>query len=415
VKTLAGSNTSSIRAHNVRAVLHHVLREGGASRAHLAARTSLSNTAIGNVVAELLEQRILTEANGDERATEFVEDTRRMNRNGHTHLGRPRTRLRLVPDARFAIATHIGIGTLRVAVVNLKAEIVCSKMAAFDTATPAARILERIAQISERLVADAGIDRERVLGLGVGASGLVDPATGVNVLAPNLGWRDVPVRDHLHKRLNLPVVVDNNVRAMALGEAMFGAGQGINTLAFVYGRVGVGAGFVVNGNLFRGSGAGAGEIGHTTLLINGRLSELEEVVSERVLIRYAQAVARRKPKGTLARHLNLGTRQKDIERIFAAARAGDSDAMALIAQQAAYLGYALANLVNVLNPDLILLGGMFADGSDLFLPIAEKTLRERAFAGLGEKVQVQPSSFGWRAGVVGAGALALAELFFEMG
>jgi predicted NBD/HSP70 family sugar kinase len=214
--------------------------------------------------------------------------------------------------------------------------------------------------------------------------------------------------------------VDNNVRAMALAEALFGAGRGVNSLAFVYGRVGVGAGFVVGGQIFRGSSAGAGEIGHTIIIPDGgqlcrcgKRGCLETLVSETSLISQAEEIAAQHPDGLLNRHLHQNDDIRPIERIFAAARAGDQDTRTMIEQRACYLGMALANLVNVINPELILLGGMFAQGEELILPVAEKAMRELSFAGLGEKVRVQPTSFGWRAGVIGASALALSTFFYQ--
>jgi predicted NBD/HSP70 family sugar kinase len=267
------------------------------------------------------------------------------------------------------------------------------------------------------------------VGVGVGASGLVDPETGVNVVAPNLGWHDVPIRDILAHRLNVPIFVDNNVRAMALAEAMFGAGRGVNTLAFVYGRVGVGAGFVVGGQGYRGSRAGAGEIGHTTVIQAGgapcrcgNTGCLETLVSEPELVRQAQVLAARAPNSILAARLNAapgavsgadGNSDSPLERLFAAARDGDREALALLEERASYMGTALANLVNLINPDMIILGGLFAAGQDLLLPRIEETMRRRSFAGLGEAVALRVSTFGQEVGVIGAAALALDAFFYR--
>jgi glucokinase len=229
----------------------------------------------------------------------------------------------------------------------------------------------------------------------------------------------VPIRDLLAEHLKLPVVVDNNARAMALGEAMFGAGRDAHTLALVYARIGVGAGFVVNGQLFRGSAAGAGEIGHTTMVPAGgepcrcgNTGCLETLISEPAIVRRARAMAAEEKGGILAAHLREGE-GRPFERVLAAARAGDAATRAMLEEQASYMGIALANLVNVLNPDLIVLGGICAQGKDLLLPTVEMTMRQRAFAGLGERVSLSTSSFGAQAGTVGAAALALDTFFYR--
>jgi predicted NBD/HSP70 family sugar kinase/biotin operon repressor len=405
--TFAGSNASLVKTHNLRAVLMNFLHCGEVSRSQLAEHTGLSSTTITNIIDGLLEQGIVVE--------EGLET-----RQGQRGVGRPRTRLRLVPAARCAVGVHIGIGVLRVALTELNSEIVAGKIAQFDLADSPDSVLEQIAQLVEAVLVAGGIESARVLGVGVGASGLVDYRTGVNVLAPTLGWREIPVGARLARRLHLPVCVDNNVRAMALGEALFGPERSISSLAFVYGRVGVGAGFVVNGEIFRGSGAGAGEIGHTIVLPDGgercrcgRHGCLETLVSEPVILREAERIAHAAPDGLLACHLAAPGDAKPIDRVFAAARAGDAPIRLLLEARARYLGIALANLVNVLNPELIVLGGMFCDGYDLIAPVAEATMRELAFAGLGDQVQLRPTQFRWRAGVIGAAALALYTFFYQ--
>jgi glucokinase len=281
------------------------------------------------------------------------------------------------------------------------------------------QVLVETAALAQEAILESGVDPRKVVGLGVGASGLVDPHTGVNVVAPNLGWRDVPLRDWFGERLELPVCVNNNVRAMALGEAMFGVGQQVRALAFVYARIGVGAGFVVDGQLYHGSAAGAGEIGHATIIAEGgepcRCGNngcLETLVSEPAVVRLAEELARHDRGGVLAAHLQ-GGEGSTIERVFAAARAGDSATRAMLDERACYMGIALANLVNVLNPELIVLGGIYAQGSDLLLPTIETTMRQRAFANLGERVRLETTSFDRQAGVVGAAALALSTFFYE--
>jgi glucokinase len=176
---------------------------------------------------------------------------------------------------------------------------------------------------------------------------------------------------------------------------------------------------VVDGQLFRGSAAGAGEIGHTTIIPNGgepcrcgNTGCLETLVSEPAIVRRAQALAAREEGGTLATHLQ-GGEDSFLERVLAAARAGDAATLAMLREQACYMGIALANLVNVLNPNLIVLGGICAQGEDLLLPGIEVTMRQRAFAGLGERVRLQTTSFGTHAGTVGAATLALDALFYR--
>ncbi len=405
----SGSNLTWVKAHNLQAILMGLLEEGQISRAGLAKRTSLSSAAVTNLVNELIKLGIIAEVKQD------VSDTEEKRA-----VGRPQRMLQLLPRARYAIGVHIGIGLFRVAITDLHAELIDNSIVKFDRETPTTDVLEKIASEIESLVAKAAIDSERILGVGVGASGLVHYDEGVNVIAPRLGWKDIHIREILSKRLALPVQVDNNVRAMAIGEAFFGVGQGVNVLAFVYGRMGLRAGFVVNGQVFRGSGAGAGEIGHTIMVPeNGRLCRcgkkgcLETLVTEPVMIRRAKELIEQYPESILSQRFTLGEGIETINSIFSAARDGDENTKEMIEEQIQYLGIALANLVNILNPEKIILGGVFAQGDDLIRPIASRVMRETAFSSLGDDVIIEPTGFGWRAGVIGAAALALMEFFYQ--
>ena len=403
--SILGSNINRIKAHNMRAVLMSLLYNEPAYRVQIAEQTSLSTTTITNIIDELISLGIVAE--------DGVEEA-----NGRRRVGRPRSALRLVKDAHMAIGIQIGVETYRIAVANLKAEIIYSKSYTFSRSTPPQEIFQNISNQTEAIITETGMDRQRIIGVGVGAAGLVNYQTGVNILSANLGWENIPIQDWLVQQLNLPVVVDNNVKAMALGEAFFGSGRNASSLVFVYGRVGVGSGIVMGNRLLRGADLGAGEIGHMIIVADGGLSCrcgqcgcLETLVSEAALVKQAQEISLAHPGSLLSNALKTGE-GRPIDRVFKAAREGDPLAKAMIEQAARYLGIALANLVNLLNPEMIVLGGLFAQGEDLILPIAKEILHQTAFAGLGKKVKLQATSFGWQAGIVGAAALALTGLFY---
>ena len=404
--TFAGSNLSLVKAHNLRAVLLSLLHHGPISRVQLAQQTELSGTTITNITTQLLTEGVIAEK----------EQADLPAKNGRRRVGRPRRMLSLVPNARFVIGVHVGIGLYRVAVTNLCADVIHGQTVHFSLDTPPQTLLARIAETVKEV--STAVNRQTLIGVGVGVSGLVDHKTGVNVLAPSLGWQDVPVAEVLSSHLDIPIAVDNNVRTMALGEAFFGAGQTAEVLAFIYGRYGVGAGFVVNGQLYRGSGAGAGEIGHTIIHPDkgqrcrcGQTGCLETLVSEPVLIEAAKQLAQQVPDSLLAQSYPQDIASFDW--LLNAARQGDPTACTLFQNRARYLGIALANLVNILNPELILLGGLFAQAHDLMLPTIETTIQQTAFAGLGQNVRLQTTSFDWQAGVIGAASLALTNFFYQ--
>ena len=406
---LSGSNINKVKAHNLQAVLFSLLNEPNLSRGQLAQRTSLSNTTMTNLVSELIEQGLVLEACEIESADADVRP-----------VGRPRTGICLNPNARFVVGVHIGIGTFRLAITNLLNEILFSEMNAFDVTLPAEEALNQIVARVEALIAQSGLERGKILGVGVGASGLVDFQAGVNLLSTSLNWRNVPLRDYLKEKLGLPVVVDNNVRAMAIGETFFGDGRNSSSLVFVYGRVGVGAGLTFKGEVYRGNAMGAGEIGHTIMLIHGgelcrcgNYGCLETLVSEAVIVHQAEEIARQNPTGIMAAYFAEQNDTQPIERVFQAGRAGDLQVREMLKERAEYLGLALVNVVNLFNPELILLGGIFSQGEDFFLEQVTQVVKKFSFGGMGDKVRIQATNFGWKAGVIGAAALALINFFYQ--
>ena len=404
-----GTNINNVKLHNQQVVLLSLLYAGSLSRVQLAKKAELSNTTITNLVGELIQEGILSEDGKNELEPKVLRP-----------VGRPRTGVHLVPDSRYAVGVHIGVGLFRVAITNLYDEIITNQIHEFDINEPAEKVLGQIVEKIEAIISESGVGRNKILGVGVGASGLVDARSKINILAPNLNWHNVPLQEYIQNAVNLPVVVDNNVHAMAIGETYFGAARGVDSMAFVYGRTGVGAGLIFRGQVFRGSTTGAGEIGHMILLMRGgepcrcgNSGCLETLVSEPVILRQAENIARRNPKGLLAKTINERQDLTLLDCVFTAARSGDEEVHRMIDERAYYLGLALSNLVNLFNPELILLGGIFAQGEDLFLETVIRTVRETAFGGLGEKVRVEPTSFGWRAGVIGAAALALVYFFYQ--
>ena len=400
-KSQSGHNTLTIKAHNLHLLLLTIQRCQPISRVRLARLTGLSTTTVTNLTGDLIGQGVLAEVGTDLAAvTEGA--------------GRPPLALALLPASRYALGIHIGVRTIRIALGDLAANLVDQRMLAHSADESASQTLDRVAAAVTDLLAVHPEMASRLVGVGVGASGLVEYTTGINILAPNLGWRQLPLRDELARRLNLPVQVDNNVRCMALAESLFGLGKQAKALAFVYSRVGVGAGLVVDGQVYRGTGYGAGEIGHWTILPQGgelcrcgNTGCLETLVSELAIVELARP---------LAPDLLDAAKQTGLDpliAIFAAARSGHPALAQMLADRAFYMGIALANLINVLNPQLIVLGGLLDSGFDLFHPVLLQTIRDRAFGGLGDQVTLLPASFGDKSGEAGAVALGLDTFFFS--
>lgn len=393
-------NSLTVKAHNRRMLLVTLLREQPISRVRLARLTGLSTTTVTNLIAELMAQGVVMAVGTDAEAR-------------GAGAGRPPQALALVPGSRYALGIHIGVRNVRIALCDLCAQIVDSVIHPVDPAACARKTLIRVSEHALDLLQRhaLGPDTPTFAGIGVGASGLVDIAAGVNVLAPNLHWDHVPIRQLVAETTGACVTVDNNVRCMALAESLYGAGRHARALAFIYARIGVGAGLVVDGQIYRGAGYGAGEIGHWITIPNleGPAISLEELISERQILARARRAAR-SPSDTDAD----GDQLPDIDAVLAAARSGDGTARAVLDDCGYYVGAALANLVDVLNPQLVLLGGFLHDGYDLLSSRIVETMRTYAFGGLGDKVELRPATFGRQCGEIGAATLGMDEFFFRM-
>jgi glucokinase-like ROK family protein len=326
----------------------------------------------------------------------------------------------LIPDARFAIGVHIGIGEYQVVISDLLANIIFSTTQKFEVCTPAEIIIQEVVTQIDKLIIQSVIPKNLIVGIGVGASGLVNVETGVNINAPNLCWQNIPIREWVHQGTGLPVIVDNNVRLMCLAEAMFGEGKTANVMAFMYARVGVGAGLYVNGKLFRGMAAGAGEIGHSIMIPDGgekcscgNYGCLETLVSQKAILRSAKHLAGANPSGIMAQKFGE-CHSNEMDCVFLAARDGDNEILDMLTEKARFFGIAIANLINILNPNLIVLGRILGQGEEYFLPEIKKIVKEYSFSHLGDQVNICVSGFGQKTGVIGASALALSTYFYDL-
>ena len=271
--------------------------------------------------------------------------------------------------------------------------------------------VERLAQVVEEVVAEGG----PVDAVGLGIAAWVERDTGFIARAPNLGWIDVPFGELLRRRLKLPVVVHNDLKAIAWGEYRFGAAQGASTLLVVFVGTGVGAAVIADGRLLVGARGFGGEIGHITVgpadgpaCGCGRRGCLEAYVGGHSLSRQArERIAEGRlsniPRYDQSRELTAA----DLEEL---ARRGDSEAQELLEHGGMLLGRALGSLVTFLNPDVVLMGGGVWDSSDVLKDAMRFGLDLTSHPDLRKSVRLVESALGPSAGVTGAADLARRKL-----
>lgn len=253
----------------------------------------------------------------------------------------------------------------------------------------------------------------RPLAIGLGSPGPLDIKKGLVVEAPNLSWNNVPIVRLLQESSGLPVYLENDANAAALGEQVFGAGQGFDDLIYITVSTGIGAGFVVNGRLIQGRDGGAGEVGHNIVVEDGPLCGcgrrgcLEAVASGTAIARMA-AEKLRHGDPSLLREMSGGDLGRiDTKMIAEAARQGDTLCLQTIKIAAIHLGRAVAGLINTFNPGIVVIGGGVANLGDMIFGPVREIARERAFASFIDGLPIVPAVLGGRAGVLGAAAVAM--------
>lgn len=280
-------------------------------------------------------------------------------------------------------------------------------------------VVRRIADCAREALKEAGVPLEAIAGVGAMAAGPLDLARGVITTPPNLpGWQDVPLRDMLRQAFGLPVLLENDANAQAYGEYRFGAGKGARNLLFVTVSTGIGGGIVMDGRIYHGASGAAGEVGHLPLdpagppCGAGHPGDLEAMASGLAIAREARAALQR-GRCPVLRRLAAEGREVSAETVAEAAALGDADAAEIIERSGRYLGMGLAGLVNVLNPDTVVLGGGLTNIGDRYLAPAREELARRAFPQALADVRVAIGSLGERAGALGAVAL-MAEQSAEL-
>jgi glucokinase len=273
-------------------------------------------------------------------------------------------------------------------------------------------VIGRIATCVREALDRASVAAEEVAGVGVGAAGLTDWRTGVVVLASNLGWRNVPLKERLEQDLDgLRVEVDKDTNAAALAEARLGAGREFRHFLYVTAGTGIGGGLILNGTLYRGATGGAGDIGHVVVDPGGPLCGCGDHGCVEVFSSGAGMVNRAREMlggGVEAASSAMTVEALTAETIFEAAEVGDAVAAQVVERAGRALGLALADYVNINNPEAIVLGGGVVRAGRAYTEPVERELRRRALPALGEIVRLVPPGLGDDVGVAGA-ALLLVE------
>ena len=399
--TLRAGDQALVREINLSLILRHLHAQPQLSRAQLAEITGLNKSTVSSLVQELLRLGFVHE-------TGF----------SSSGVGRPSMMLQLNPEAGTIVSGEIGVDFITVIVTNFNADVLWHHHEETSGPDGQSATITRVLDLLRQAVTasqEAHTGDSRLLGMAVGVPGLIDQETGLLLLAPNLRWRDVRLRATLEKAFpDVPVFVENEANMAALGEHLFGVAQGYDEVLFISAGVGLGGAIVREGRLHKGKTGFAGEFGHMTMDPNGLPCNCgnrgcwETLVSQSAVFRtIRQAVA-------AGQTTNLGD-QLSIPAVADAARTGDAVALAALESAGRHLGIGAASLVNALNPDLLVFGGILSNAGDILLPHIEKELAQRALPWTQQAVDVRLAQHGSDATVMGGVAMVVQTILSTPG
>jgi predicted NBD/HSP70 family sugar kinase len=382
------ANQRSVRRHNLGVVLRHVAGRGSRSRAAIAQETGLNKTTVSSLVGELIELGLVRETEIELRGT----------------VGRPAQPVELTGTLVVGLGLEVGIDFLAARASDLGgAERHQAAVAGENRGRPVDAVLDDLAALARDALDALARDGLLTAGAVVALPGLVDSA-GKLLVAPNLGWSDVPVAALLAERLGappFPLRAENEANLGALAELWTGAGRELGDFLYVSGeRAGVGGGVVVGGELFRGAGGFGGELGHVTVDPSGELCACGNrgCVETRVALGALLAAAGLDPGA-------------GADELAASATAGDEQALAALADAGRWLGDGVASAVNILNPHGVVLGGYLATLGPWLAAGVEQELAARVLAAEWGGPQVVSSALGSDTAVRGAAELALRRVY----
>jgi len=278
-------------------------------------------------------------------------------------------------------------------------------------------VIQSILESAHRALEQANIAISALTAIGVGAPGISNPETGILFTSPNLpGWRDVPLRDIMQKRLGKKTFLINDANAAALGELYFGAARGARNFIYITISTGIGGGIIIDGKIYIGAIGAAGEVGHMTIDDDGPICNCgnrgcwETLASGTALAREAKHRIKEGVRTSILEYAEGDVEKVTAQVIHNAAEHGDNLAKELIARTGYYVGVGLANLINIFNPELIVIGGGLSNIGDMLLGPAFKVAGERAYKEAFQAVRFASAELGRNSGVLGAAAFALREI-----
>lgn len=396
----ANQNVKNINKHTVLDLIRFT--PGGISRAELAQKMDLSRAAMTAIVNDLIDSKIVRETEA---------------RNSQS--GRPPIILEINPGAGLVVGIDMGASHMSVSLSNFSAQIIDEVEIPFDVDLGPKSCLAQVDSLLTEVLEKNGTRVSQILAIGMGVPGPIVSEEGLVIAPPIMpGWDGYPIKKYIESRWNVPVSLNNDAELGALGEWAYGAGRGENHLAYIKVGSGVGAGLLLNGQIYQGATGSAGEIGHLTVDENGPMCDcgnagcLEALAGGKAIARMGREAVKKNQRTMLS---SIGPLEELSARdVAAAARRGDLVAQQIIGSAGRYLGIAIAGLVNIFNPRMVVLGGGVSQIGDLLLQPIRDTIQRRSLPGASKFIKINTAVLRRRSSSMGAVVQALSIAMHQM-
>jgi glucokinase len=329
--------------------------------------------------------------------------------------GRRPTLLDLIPEARCALGVNVGTRTITAVVTDMHGSVKKRAREPSQMSSGPEALIAQVGRVVGEILTELPPNLGEVIGIGLAVPAPILGTTEVSFSPPSYpGWGELKIAELTEERFGLPVLLDNDANAAAVGEQLYGAGRGVRDMFYLIAHRGVGGAAIVNGLLHRGAHGGAGEIGHTVVDIEGprcgcgRYGCLEAFAGRAAIARRASRALKLAGGGTMA---GLEAGEVTAEAVIDAGLSGDPLARRILEETGEYLGLGIVGAINVLDPELIVLGGSTIRAGEIVLEPATRVVRSRALPGLAEHARIVAGELGEDAGAVGAASMILRGLF----
>ena len=386
---------------NQSTVLNMIRLKEPISRAEIAKLTKLTPPTVSSLVSELIEKNLIAE----EQSTSA------------TSGGRKPILLRINYSAYYIIGVYAAAEVLRVILTTMDGKIVTDFSEDITKLPSKSEFMKMIIEAIHYVLQNKLIEKDLILGIGIAMHGLVDTEQGLAIFSPHLHLENVPLKECIEKEFNIPVIVENDVRALAIAESWFGQGQGVSDFICLSVGRGIGSGIFISNEIYRSSFYTAGEIGHTILDVNGPLCQcgnngcLEAYASETAILNKATEELNNHNDTILKEWLKDSGNELSLNMIYKAAEEGDPFAILLLEQAGQSLGLAAANMINILKPSKLIVEGSIFEVGDFVLSQLKKRIEKYTFKSSHEDIKVVCSELGKTGMVLGAVTLVLRKLF----